>query len=227
MAARAMRLASGRRFLLATSGGHHREALSPHPCCARTVAGRRGPALASAATFYVHPSGGNDTKAIQKAFDAAVKAGPGSTVQLSAGHFYTNTILVRNFAGYFKGAGEGQTVIDTPRALDPTAPAVNDPSFATTAFEPFAFLFGFSGGNVRVSGMSVDITADAPADPWSAHEEIGATNIQDIFLITGSANSSFDQIDFTGAGSDTQHRLQRRLRHRHPGQHPLRREPGR
>ena len=50
------------------------------------------PALASPKTFYVHPSGGNDTKAIQKAFNAAVKAGPGSTVQLSAGHFYTNTI---------------------------------------------------------------------------------------------------------------------------------------
>ena len=72
-------------------------------------------ALASPKTFYVHPSGGNDTKAIQKAFNAAVKAGPGSTVQLSAGHFYTNTIFVKNFKGCFKGAGEGKTVTDTCR----------------------------------------------------------------------------------------------------------------
>jgi hypothetical protein len=160
------------------------------------------PAFAGPKTFTVSPSGGNDTANLQAAFNAAVKAGPGSTVQLSVGHFYTNTILAQSFNGTFKGAGEGQTVIDTPRALDPTAPAVNDPSFATTAFEPFAFLFGFSGGNVRVSAMSVDITADAPADPWSAHEAIGATNIQDIFLITGSANSSFDQVGFTAAASD-------------------------
>jgi hypothetical protein len=160
------------------------------------------PALAGPKTFYVSPSGGNDTAAIQAAFKAAVKAGPGSIVQLTAGHFYTNTILVKGFNGTFKGAGEGQTVIDTPRALDPGARAINDPSFATTAFEPFAYLFGFNGGNVSVSDMSVDITADAPADPWTAHEEIGATNIQDIFLITGSANSAFDQVGFTAATSD-------------------------
>jgi hypothetical protein len=48
-------------------------------------------ALASAHTFYVHPSHGDDTANIQAAFNAAVKAGPGSTVQLSGGHFYTNT----------------------------------------------------------------------------------------------------------------------------------------
>jgi hypothetical protein len=71
------------------------------------------PALASPKTFYVHPSGGNDTVNIQNAFNAAVKAGPGSTVQLTAGQFYTSTIFVRNFHGCFKGAGEAKTVIDT------------------------------------------------------------------------------------------------------------------
>ena len=63
------------------------------------------PALA-ATTITVTPSGGDDTAAIQAAFDAAVQAGPGSTVQLTAGHFYTNDILVQNFRGYFKGAGK-------------------------------------------------------------------------------------------------------------------------
>ena len=62
-------------------------------------------ALASPKTFYVHPSGGNDTHAIQAAFNAAVKAGPGSTVQLSAGHFDINAILVTGFNGTFRGAG--------------------------------------------------------------------------------------------------------------------------
>ena len=66
------------------------------------------PALA-ATTITVTPSGGDDTAQIQKAFDKAVEAGPGSTVRLTAGHFYTNNILVQNFSGCFKGAGEGET----------------------------------------------------------------------------------------------------------------------
>ena len=150
-------------------------------------------ALASPKTFYVHPSGGNDTANIQAAFNAAVKAGPGSTVQLSAGHFYTNTILVRNFNGYFKGAGEGQTVIDTAGTL-PVTPAV----------EPWPFLIGFQGGSVSVCGISVDITAASPGESWlwwwqgNPTTAVGAD-----FLVTGSASAAFDQVSFTdGAGDD-------------------------
>ena len=116
------------------------------------------PALASPKTFYVHPSGGNDTKAIQATFNKAVAAGPGSVVQLSAGHFYVNAIWVKGFNGVFRGTG-GLTVIDTPRAHDPSLAAVNDPSDPAAAHEPFAFLFGFSGGHLGISDMCVDVTA--------------------------------------------------------------------
>ena len=79
-------------------------------------------ALASPKIFYVSPSKtGDDTANIQAAFTAAVKAGPGSTVQLTAGHFYTNAVFVRGFSGSFRGAGEGKTVIDTLRGIDPSA----------------------------------------------------------------------------------------------------------
>jgi len=84
------------------------------------------PALASAKTFSVHPSGGDDTANIQAAFNAAVKAGPGSTVQLSAGHFYTNNIVVKNFDGSFRGAGEGRTTIDCLRGLDLSLPGATE-----------------------------------------------------------------------------------------------------
>ena len=81
--------------------------------------------MASPKTFYVPYTGKHDyTTKVQKAFNHAVKAGPGSTVQLGAGTFYTNTILVRNFDGCFKGAGEGQTTIDCLRGLDPSLPGV-------------------------------------------------------------------------------------------------------
>ena len=60
------------------------------------------------------PSGGNDTHDIQKAFKAAVAAGPGSVVQLTAGHFTIDDMLVTGFKGTFRGAGKGKTVIGCP-----------------------------------------------------------------------------------------------------------------
>ena len=80
------------------------------------------PALAGPRTFVVAPSGSDDTAALQQAFDAAVAAGPGSVVKLTAGKFYTNEILVDGFDGCFTGAGMHRTVIDTLRGLDPTLP---------------------------------------------------------------------------------------------------------
>jgi hypothetical protein len=158
------------------------------------------PALASAQTFTVHPNGGNDTADIQAAFNKAVKAGPGSTVQLSAGHFYTNRILVHNFRGTFKGAGEGSngTVIDCPRGLDPSRPGV------IVKAEPdvlaFPYLVCFDGGNVGVSDMSFDITALSPVDPEANG---GSDALVTIVFVTGNASSAFARVGFTsGAGSD-------------------------
>jgi hypothetical protein len=157
------------------------------------------PALASAKTFYVPApsSGGNDTATIQAAFNAAVKAGPGSTVQLSAGYFYTNTILVKNFHGHFKGAGEGKTTIDCLRGLDASLPGMTVlPGYFYT------FLFGFDGGNVSVSDLSVDVTAAAPGD-WSNNGTPADYLMQDVF-VTGNASSHFDHVAFrAGSGSDT------------------------
>ena len=155
-------------------------------------------ALAGPKTFCVHPSGGNDTAAIQAAFNAAGKAGPASTVVLSAGHFYTDTILVRNFHGYFKGASEGKTVIDSVRGVDPSAAGLT-----MTAVSPSwqsLFLFGFRGGHVNVSGMSFDITPYSPAAPWASDNE---TDLLTVFLVTGNASSSFDRVGFTAHAGDS------------------------
>ena len=158
------------------------------------------PAFAGAKTFRVTPSGGNDTKAIQKAFDAAVKAGPGSTVQLSAGHFYTNTILVKNFDGHFKGTGEGRTVIDCLRGLDSSLPGVR--VLPDTTY--FPFLVGFEGGNVRVSDMSFDITATSPAELWSNGDPANPVDFLEVTVqVANNASSSFSHVSFAaGAGND-------------------------
>ena len=125
---------------------------------------------------------------------AAVKVGPGSTVQLSAGTFYTSTIFVKNFKGCFKGAGKGKTVIDTV----PGVPVDTMPSV-----EPFPFLIGFSGGNVRLSNMSFNITSMTPAESWYDMWGDGPlTSLGAIVLATGSASTNVDQVGFTAAPID-------------------------
>ena len=158
------------------------------------------PALASAKTFYVHPSGGNDTKAIQKAFNAAVKAGPGSTVQLIAGHFYANNIVVTGFNGCFRGAGEGMTVIDTLRGRYPNGPGLTFPTDTKgVVLEPGPEFFSFDGGNVRVSDLTFNISAAHPAEEWNNNTTPDyelSDNLAGIVLVTGSASSAFTRVGF-------------------------------
>ncbi len=111
------------------------------------------PAWAGAATFVVTPSGADDTAALQQAFDAAVAAGPGSVVKLTAGEFYTNEILVDGFDGCFTGAGMDRTVIDTLRGLDPTLPGVKlvmDPDDGSVPLAGWTSLIAFVRSDLRV-----------------------------------------------------------------------------
>jgi hypothetical protein len=101
--------------------------------------------------WTVSPSGGDDTKNLQYAFDQAVRVGPGGTVALTAGQFYCNNIVVTGFDGTFRGAGKGVTRIDTLRGLNPNAPPLGNPI-------DFPSLFVFVGGNVRISDMTIEIT---------------------------------------------------------------------
>lgn len=136
----------------------------------------------------VYPSGGDDTTNIQAAFDVA---GPGDTVQLAAGQFYTNEIYVVDFDGTFKGAGKDLTKIDVLRGLDPTLPGVYGP-MAT-------HLFSFEGGNVHISDLSFEITPYEPAEPWGPPPPDGWWyDLLSVILITGDINSLIENIKFTG-----------------------------
>ncbi len=153
------------------------------------------PALARAQTFYVHPSGGNDTHNIQAAFNAAVKAGPGSTVQLGPGHFYTDTIVVNGFDGYFKGAGEGRTVIDTVRGWNPSAaplgPVTLDNSGNLVA--PWPSLYGFEGGSVCVSDMTAAISDPTPGLGWNNYGT-PTTALGTVFQVTDERSATFTRV---------------------------------
>ena len=154
------------------------------------------PAWACARTIYVHPSGGDDTANIQAAFNAAVAAGPGSTVRLSAGRFYANNIVVAGFKGTFKGAGQGRTFIDTLRGLNENNPGIDVPIAADGGvLAPVPMFFAFDGGNVRVCDLSFDITAPDPAVE-SYYYGAPQNNVDTIVLVTGSASSAFDRVGF-------------------------------
>jgi hypothetical protein len=159
------------------------------------------PALA-ASTITVHPAGraadvkyNADTVNIQKAF---TEAGPRGTVQLSAGHFYMNNILVTGFNGYFKGSGEGATVIDCLRGLNRRLPGIT-----VTPGHDAPSLLTFQDGTVRVSDMSFDITAAAPAEPWSAPEFGGPNDyLMNPLLMFGESSAAVDRVSFKGHAGD-------------------------
>jgi hypothetical protein len=176
--------------------------------CATALLGLLAAPALAAKTITVHPGGGDDTASIQAAFNAAVRAGPGSTVRLTAGQFYTNNVLVLNFKGYFKGAGEGVTIIDTVRGNPGKdkngVPYASHLGVALTPdLEPFAYLIGFRGGNVSVSAMSFDITATDPAQPYFDSPDLPKrTSLGEVILVTGNASSAFDRVSFTAGAGD-------------------------
>ncbi len=144
--------------------------------------------------IIVDPTYVDDTANIQAALDAA---GPGDTVQLAAGQFYTNEILVEDFCGTFKGTGD-DTKIDVLRGLDPLNPGVS-PDYLTYS----THLFIFFGGNVHISDLSFDITPYKPAEAWGPPPNISAGedwwyDLLAVILITGDINSLIENVKFTG-----------------------------
>jgi hypothetical protein len=141
-------------------------------------------------TFVISPSGGDDTVYIQDAFDAAIAAGPGSTVQLASGQFYMNEILVENFYGTFKGASRGVTKIDVLRGLDPGAPGVSTTMGST-------HLITFLGGDVHISDLTFEITPYEPAEQWGPPPPEWY-DLLSVILITGDINSRIENVKFIG-----------------------------
>jgi hypothetical protein len=174
-------------------------------CVLLLILAGASPALAHERTFVVHPSGGDDTATIQQAFAAAGAAGPGSTVQLTAGRFYMNNILVQGFRGRFVGAGMHRTMIDTLRGLDPSLPGVtlmDEPENPGVELTGWTFLIGFLSSDVRVSGMTFDITAAEPSEVWGEGPYAGQTNVSDILVFMRDSDSAVDRVGISAHAGD-------------------------
>ena len=131
----------------------------------------------SGLVFIVSPGADlKDSKAIQKAFDDAVAAGPGSTVQLTKGTFCLDErIEVEGFVGCFKGAGKDKTVITTP---------IDKPVDFSLPVADWESLIKFRHGNINISDFTIKISNPHPCagitDNWT-------DGFPTIFLFTGNS----------------------------------------
>jgi hypothetical protein len=160
---------------------------------------------AAAATITVPPSGGDDTGALQGAFDAAVAAGPGSVVQLEAGTYcVTSPIIVRSFDGYWRGAGRDETIVQTCQdpfpvpldvIIDPTYPA--DPPYPVVTPFFFAEVEGKPPTNLSVSDLTIQL--NGLTNEYFRHGVPGTTNIYRAALIVQGMRPSVVDWDISEA----------------------------
>lgn len=126
-------------------------------------------AWARSNTVYVSPpNGADDTAALQSALDTCVAYGKGCTVQLATGKYLTRQLVAYNFRGTFKGKGRDKTIIE---AL-PNLPVNFSDKDNTTWWPPnttdhtWPDLIMFVDGDIRVSDMTIKITAIPAVQTW-------------------------------------------------------------
>ena len=163
------------------------------------------PTTASGAgtTITVAPTGKDDTANIQNALNACVAKGPGCTVQLGAGTYFTQQVVVYNFRGTFKGMGMDSTTIQALPALPVTHLTVTScqPNLTTCMWPG---LFEFVDGNIRVSDLSINITAVPATLPWTDEvDEETHTMLYDVLGFMGQhpTDVSIDRIRMEGEPS--------------------------
>jgi hypothetical protein len=123
---------------------------------------------ARARTVTVEPSGGDDTMAIRQAFATCAAVGPGCTVRLAEGTFFTRQHVIEGFHGTFVGAGTDRTVIEplTPlRVTDAEMVLMNHPSDE----EPWPILFLFVDAHMTMSDLTFRVTDYEVTTPWNIY----------------------------------------------------------
>lgn len=115
--------------------------------------------FAGSPTIWVAPPNHtDDTTNIQAALNACVAHGPGCTVQLQTGKYFTKQLVTYNFRGTFKGMGINKTTIEALPNLPVNLPDSGEclPN-TTTCLWPSLIIF--VDGNIHVSDLSIQVTA--------------------------------------------------------------------
>jgi hypothetical protein len=122
---------------------------------------------ASTRTVTVAPSGGgDDTDAIRTAFEICSAVGPGCTVRLTEGTFFTRQHVVHGFDGRFEGAGADRTVVEplTPLRVSEAANVLAQPP---TDAQPWPVLFFFADARMTLSDLAFHVPDGNVTTPWS------------------------------------------------------------
>jgi hypothetical protein len=145
----------------------------------------------------VLPTGLDDTDDLQCAFNSAGTAGPGMTVRLDDGTYYTRQIVVNDFKEIFIGAGAERSVLTNLPNLyvTPVNMYFNPPS----ADNPWPILVTFVGGDFLVSDLGVRITGATPTAGWSIFGLPALYDMSGGFVVLGAtANAFFSRVDIQG-----------------------------
>ena len=153
--------------------------------------------------FTVSPGADlKDSKAIQKAFDDAVAAGPGSTVQLTKGTFCLDErIEVEGFVGCFRGAGKEKTIITTP---------IDKPVDFSLPVADFESLIKFRHGNINISDFTIKISNPLPCtgilynwtDGFPFLISFTGSSVKDGVLTNPVASATLNNVKFIGWRND-------------------------
>jgi len=120
----------------------------------------------------VPSGGGDDTASLQCAFDLGAAMGPGVTVRLAAGTFYTEQLVIDGFRGLITGMGLGTTIVRNaahPLPIDKSC-YVGDECFADAPPSPtnrYPSLVTLLAGDFRVLDLSLVVTGGHGTEPWA------------------------------------------------------------
>lgn len=161
---------------------------------------------AGGSTIWVPPPNAtDDTANIQAALNACVAQGPGCTVQLQAGKYFTRQLVTYNFQGTFKGMGMSSTTIEAlPNLLVEIEPvggvseSLCQPN-TTTCLWPDLILF--VNGDIHVSDLSIFEKArpGTATTPWNFAGGGPFIGLFDALTFMGQhANAYVDRIHIEG-----------------------------
>jgi hypothetical protein len=147
------------------------------------------------AVITVNPSGGDDTQVLIDAFEDAKAAGPGSVVSLAEGTFRIGFIEIRDFYGYFKGAGKSKTRVQNLDVM-PSCSYFYENNM-------FPMLLSFVGGDVHVSRMTF-ATTDGPVTPDDLYYGflsvlVGFSDYSGLYMpVNKYIKATVEDVDFIG-----------------------------
>jgi hypothetical protein len=136
------------------------------------------PGVTFASTTTLTPTGGDDTAQLQAALDACSGAALPCHIELAAGIFHTDLLLVQDFRGHISGQGVTRTIVRPlvgERLRSTRRPFLGDP----TADQPYPVLIHFANGaDVTVGDFTLEFPGTMRVQTW----HLGSLTTQDALL---------------------------------------------